>query len=300
MRNVSTADMRNGIRSLVRDPEALKAVNEDACKNPRTIEGYARDWALLQEWTDATHIRDLSEASFLAMAQILIERKKSPSRIENFRSAVAFRQNLDIDVIAGRWSQNKRFQTLFTGVLARAEVAYRSGQKEGTIPKTKRGSATREKVEEVMDTCTELGYPEYAVGFWLARGALLRHLELMALTPDHLRILANGTPQVLIIGGKGRPADYREWVDAPDCAAVIRALMERKGTLFPAWEEKTANWLIQETARKRGWEEDLRWVFHSTRRGGAKDLRLDGWPITHIMERGRWKARRVAETYAED
>ena len=240
MRNVSTADMRNGIRSLVRDPDALKAVNEDASKAIRTIEGYARDLTLLQEWTDATHIRDLSEASFLA------------------------------------------------------------GQQEGTIPKTKRGSATREKVEEVMDICTELGYLEYAVGFWLARGALLRHLELMALTPDHLRILANGTPQVLIIGGKGRPADYREWVDAPDCSAVIRALMERKGTLFPAWEEKTANWLIQETARKRGWEEDLRWVFHSTRRGGAKDLRLDGWPITHIMERGRWKARRVAETYAED
>ena len=76
--------------------------------------------------------------------------------------------------------------------------------------------------------------------------------------------------------------------------------MERKGTLFPSWEEKTANWLIQETARKRGWEEDLRWVFHSTRRGGAKDLRMEGWPITHIMERGRWKRRKVAETYAED
>ena len=104
----------------------------------------------------------------------------SKSRIENFRSAVVFRQNSDMS--EGKWTQYNGFTIRFRGLLSRADIAYRLGQANGTITKTRRGTATIDKIGETMDHCEQIGENEYGAGFWLAYNALLRHKELLGLT----------------------------------------------------------------------------------------------------------------------
>ena len=277
--------------------DTQKKSNETASLAPRSHAGYTRDFQLCMIWCDGSKIEDLNEPTFFECMEALIG-VVSKSRIENFRSAIAFRQNSDMP--EGQWTQSRGFAIRFKGLQSRAEKEYRLGQENGTIPKTRRGTATFDKIGETMDHCEELHENEYGSGIWLAYNALLRHKELMELTNESYRWRPNGTPQVRIIGGKARAADEIEWVDAPHCEETVRRLERRIGKSFPDWIEGKANAIIQETALKHGWDVNLHWVVHSVRRGKATDLSLEGSTIGDIMERGRWKSETVAKDYANN
>ena len=301
MRKITNEQMRAHVAAQdVSSLRAIKSSNEKRSKNPRTCQGYKRDFELLMDWSSSERIQDLKEEIFFACMERLIG-LVSMSRIENYRSATAFRQKLDIEEGeasgGSKWTQNDGFLIRFGGLLTRADEVYRRLQASGHIKKTKRGAATIGKIGETLDHCQEVGATEYGMGIWLAYNALLRHKELEGLTNESFLIGTDGVAQVRIVDGKGRKKGTIEWVPAPDCAQLVKALMKRNGLSFPTWDEKRANELIQETAVLHGWELDLHWVMHSVRRGMATDMRQGGM-IREIMEKGRWKSEQVALDYA--
>ena len=299
MRRITNEQMRAHVAAQnASSAEAIKSNNETRSKAPRTGQGYKRDFDLLMDWSASTRIHDLKEEIFFACMEKLIG-LVSKSRIENYRSATAFRQKLDIEQNAAlKWTQSDGFLMRFSGLLNRADEEYKRLQACGKIRKTKRGAATIGKIGETMDHCQAVGETEYGMGIWLAYNALLRHKELEGLTHDSFMIGTDGVAQVRIVDGKGRKKGTIEWVPAPDCSQLVKALMNRTGLTFPKWDEKRANDLIQQTAVINGWEVDLHWVMHSVRRGMATDMRQGGMSIREIMEKGRWKSEQVALDYA--
>ena len=285
MRGIDNAEVRQQVGTLLTlNPEVIKKRNEEASKAPRKIEGYVRDWELLKDWTMVGCTEELTREGFFACMEVLIGRK-SASRIENFRSAIAFRQKADLPN-KFQWSQDAGFLDAFKGLVKRANMVFRAKQEAGEIRHTKRGSATIRKVKNIMDWCETHGEKDYGCGFWLAYHALLRHGELIDLTAAHMRHTTEGVAQIKIVGGKGLPIDHVQWVTAEGCAQLVQELMKRRGFVFPKWDEKRANVIIQATAVAYGWDEDVRWVMHSTRRGGATDMKRDGKSIFDIMETG--------------
>ena len=197
MRAFSNEEMRSRVGAIdTVSAEHHKESNEKASLGIRSFSGYRRDFELLMDWSVSIHIQDLKEAIFFTCMEALIG-TSSKSRIENFRSAVVFRQKADMN--DGKWTQQDGFLIRFKGLLKRADVAYKLGQANGTIPKTRRGTATIDKIGETMDHCEEIDENEYATGFWIAYNALLRHKELWALTDKSYRWKTDGTAQVRVI-----------------------------------------------------------------------------------------------------
>ena len=139
MRGIDNAEVRQQVGTLLTlNPEVIKKRNEEASKAPRKIEGYVRDWELLKDWTMVGCTEELTREGFFACMEVLIGRK-SASRIENFRSAIAFRQKADLPN-KFQWSQDAGFLDAFKGLVKRANMVFRAKQKAGEIKHTKRGS----------------------------------------------------------------------------------------------------------------------------------------------------------------
>ena len=144
MQRITNEQMQEAVERGLQDLDlqgAIESANKAADFDEKTVKGYVRDYGLLILWTGATCALDLSMmAFFVAMEQLV--GLYSMSRVENFRSAVAWYQNLDPSLShEQRWTQQEYFRTRFKGLLTRTE--------EPT--QTKRGRIKEEKLSQSID-----------------------------------------------------------------------------------------------------------------------------------------------------
>ena len=305
MQKISTEEMIEAIQQGMSDPhiqQQMNDANEAKSRAEGTIGGYVRDWGLIMLWTGLTSGTQLSEKIFFIIMERFVG-VYSVGRVENFRSAVAWRQNLDRtnDRSSDQWSQKAGFKLRFDGYLKRVETLYREKQAAGLIPSTKRGHIKGEKVDDLFQHCKRLGEIMYAVGLVLCYHLLLRHADVVKLDETCLRHSPARGWEAKIVGGKGRPFDFIEWInadDAPDLCAALLKKTPKGALLFPRWSEDRANELIRGAADQYGWVTDgEKYVQHCLRRGGARDLYDSGMSIPEICVRGRWKSARMAKGY---
>ena len=301
MQKISNEEMIEAIQAGMSDPQIqqqMKTANEAKSLAEGTIGGYVRDWGLIMLWTGLTTVAQLSETIFYIIMERFVG-LYSVGRVENFRSAVAWRQNLDLGT--DQWTQTAGFKLRFDGYLKRVNAVYRERQDAGLFKNTKRGHVKGEKVEELFQYCKKLGEVMYAVGLVLCYHLMLRHGDVVKLDETCLRHTPARGWEAKIVGGKGRPVDFIEWINADDAPDLCAALLTKtpKGTLlFPRWSEDRANELIRGAAEHYGWVTDgERYMQHCLRRGNARDLYDGGMSIHDICVRGRWKSEKTAKGY---
>ena len=303
MRRITNDEMRDAVQAGLSDPriqQQMREANEAKSLGVDTIGAYVRDWGLIMNWTGLTSVSALTEETFF----IIVERFigiYSVGRVENFRSTVAWRQKLDLS--AFQWSQTQGFQMRFTGFLKRVEEVYRRRQAEGLLPPTKRGHIQGEKVQQLFDYCVRVRQNKYAAGLVLSYHLMLRHGDLLGLDDSCIRHSPDRGWEVKIIGGKGRPEGFIEWInadDAPDLCEALQKVTSKGALLFPNWDPDIANGLMKAAAATFGWcseGEPLKFTHHCNRRGKARDLYLDGLSIDEICTRGRWGTEKMAKGY---
>lgn len=305
MQRITDESVRAALERAKADPSIYRAIDEansqgGLCK--KSLGGYVRDWGLLLSWTGARTVREVHIEDFFVCMEELIG-SYAASRIENFRSAAARMQKLDMSLLPEeRWTQEKGFKLRFEGLLKRANITYRELQRKGEMKETKRGRITHEKLDQLAMYCKQVGETQYLIGFVVSYHLLLRHSDLQRLTGDCFVYSPVKGWQVKVVGGKDRPADYCEWVDGEDCAEVIEILAQRTdptSAVFPEWNTYKANMLIKEAAKQFDWsQEGELYSHHCGRRGKARDLFFEeGLTLSEIMERGRWRDRLVTEGY---
>ena len=301
-KRVSDEEMKLRVELSRTDPDSM-AKWEGEARGKVTLKGYKRDYEALLGWTSTTCVAELTEKDFLAAMEGYIG-AYSKSRLENFRSAVAFRQKLDLRE-EDCWTENRGFRIRFNGVLKKAEVEYRAGIKSGKFAQTKRGPLTEDKLLDLVNYCASKGEVDYAGGFVVSYHVLLRHKDVMKLTGDCITFTEGAGWRVKIVEGKGRPAGHVEWVSGEDCPNTLKKLAQLgRGAelLFPNWKEQRANDIIKEAAAHCKWEykgiPHAVWVHHGCRIGKATDLYEKGMDIFDLMERGRWESKQMALHYA--
>ena len=187
MQKISNEEMIEAIQAGMGDPQIqqqMKTANEAKSLAEGTIGGCVRDWGLIMLWTGLTTVAQLSETIFYIIMERFVG-LYSVGRVENFRSAVAWRQNLDLGT--DQWTQTAGFKLRFDGYLKRVNAVYRERQDSGLIKSTKRGHVKGEKVEELFQYCKKLGEVMYAVGLVLCYPLMLRHGDVVKLDETCLR-----------------------------------------------------------------------------------------------------------------
>ena len=283
---------------------AAKAQAEDTYKD------YIRDWAFLQDTVEVKGTAAYTRAAFLdAMREMVGEYHQS--RLEKYRAAVVFRQEIDLEV-QERWTQGATFKRMFAGVIALATEGYLKKKSEDMRKKGKkpieddddaddnaRGAIVEEKASQVVKHFLGKNMTMYARGVVVAYGGLLRHGEVINACHNHV-YQEQGKWFLRITGGKWRKPDETDhvWLEG---AEQTMAKIHQPGKftkLFPDWDDTEAVRGIKECAKKGEWEIGRAWDFHCLRHGKAVDNRLAGMPLEERMRRGRWKSKKVEDRYS--
>ena len=157
-KRVSDEAMKLRVEMSRADPDSM-AKWEGEARGKVTLKGYKRDYEDLLKWTSTSSIAELTEKDFLAAMEGYVG-AYSKSRLENYRSAVAFRQKLDLRA-EECWTENRGFRIRFNGLLKNAEALYREGIATGKFKQTKRGPLQEDKILELVNYCALQGERAY-------------------------------------------------------------------------------------------------------------------------------------------
>ena len=161
-------------------------------------------------------------------------------------------------------------------------------------------------LDAAMAASAQLASQGYiAEGFAVLIGfvALLRINEVLRLmVSDLIFPEVHGQPGVLIILLRvtkcGAPDSEKVLINNPQVISLLRVFVSRRAASerLLATSYHRVNVMLQASMNSLGFDK-VRFTTHSLRRGGATALAMAGWPLSSIMDAGRWASERSAKLY---
>jgi len=148
------------------------------------------------------------------------------------------------------------------------------------------------------------GRLQEAIALLLSFECLLRVEEMRRVLKKHVvlsgdrRLGARHKPGLLIPLAKGGRNQWVEFLD-PQMEPLMAMAIEGLGDNDAVFDFSTSSYrrLLRRCCDALGLREHF--VPHSARHGGATKLHLEGWSVSDIMERGRWKQQKSCLIYLQ-